>query len=182
MTKAEAIKTFGKIPSFLNIAELSKLTYIAGIDNFDPTECEGIEGLSDKEKAMFLTEPFVKIKQTKQNASVIIVNSFPTAYTGFSNDDLKEVVFETAQDVTKNESKSAIKRAIVGGVLLGPLGALVGAASGIGEKQKTLMHGKSLVYFNTGKETMLILGADNKMKERTVSFLKKTYGSKFRVV
>lgn len=33
--------------------------------------------------------------------------------------------------------KSVIGRAIVGGILLGPLGAIVGGASGIGKKQKT---------------------------------------------
>lgn len=33
--------------------------------------------------------------------------------------------------------KSVIGRAVVGGVLLGPLGAIVGGASGIGTKQKT---------------------------------------------
>ena len=33
--------------------------------------------------------------------------------------------------------KSVIGRAVVGGVLLGPLGAVIGSVSGVGKKQKT---------------------------------------------
>lgn len=37
----------------------------------------------------------------------------------------------------KEADKSVIGRAVVGGVLLGPLGAIIGGVSGVGKKQKT---------------------------------------------
>lgn len=48
---------------------------------------------------------------------------------------IKAATFMTKTDLQR-AGKSAIGRGVVGGVLLGPLGAIVGAASGVGDKKK----------------------------------------------
>ena len=48
----------------------------------------------------------------------------------------------------KKEGKSVIGRALLGAVLLGPLGAVVGGVSGVGNKE-TAIDGYRLVYWNT---------------------------------
>jgi hypothetical protein len=181
LTKNEAKNKFGKTSLFSGSTGLAKLTYIAGIENFDPTEIEGLESLSLADKQMFFKEPFVKIKPTKNDAIIFEINSVPLVFTGFFNNDLAEVVYQAANDVVESKDKSVIGRAIVGGILLGPLGAIIGGASGIGEKVKTLMHGKSLIYFNSANETLLILGSDNKLKKETITYLKNTFSNKLKI-
>lgn len=47
-----------------------------------------------------------------------------------------------------NEDKSVIGRAVVGGLLLGPLGAVVGGISGVGSKTKTIGNYYFVINFN----------------------------------
>lgn len=54
-----------------------------------------------------------------------------------SHEQLIEMKFITHKQLT-SEKKSIIGRAVVGGVLLGPLAAVVGGMSGIGSKTKTI--------------------------------------------
>jgi len=54
-----------------------------------------------------------------------------------SHEQLIEMKFITHRQLT-SENKSVIGRAVVGGVLLGPLAAVVGGLSGIGSKVKTI--------------------------------------------
>ena len=54
-----------------------------------------------------------------------------------SHEQLIEMKFITHKQLT-SEKKSVIGRAVVGGVLLGPLAAVVGGMSGIGSKTKTI--------------------------------------------
>jgi hypothetical protein len=48
-------------------------------------------------------------------------------------------------------NKSVIGRAAVGGLLLGPLGAIVGGMSGTGKKQKTERHVYFVINYTSGK-------------------------------
>lgn len=58
-------------------------------------------------------------------------------YFYISHDQIIDMKFVTHKQLT-TEKKSVIGRAVVGGVLLGPLAAVVGGMSGIGTKTKTL--------------------------------------------
>lgn len=51
--------------------------------------------------------------------------------------DITAVTILTDKEIAE-QSKSVVGRAVVGGILLGPLGAIVGGMSGIGNKQKTV--------------------------------------------
>ena len=49
---------------------------------------------------------------------------------------IKDVGIVTEKEIQEAD-KSVVGRAVVGGLLLGPLGAVVGGVSGVGKKQKT---------------------------------------------
>lgn len=62
----------------------------------------------------------------------------------------------TEKEIIESD-KSVVGRAVVGGVLLGPLGAIVGGMSGIGNKTKANTHYFMVInYESTSKETKVL--------------------------
>lgn len=59
------------------------------------------------------------------------------SFFNISHQQIISMNFISHKELT-NENKSVVGRAVVGGLLLGPLGAIVGGMSGIGSKIKTL--------------------------------------------
>lgn len=55
------------------------------------------------------------------------------------------------------KSKSVTGRAIAGGVLLGPLGAIIGGMSGIGNKQKSETHYYMIINYKSRDEEIKVL-------------------------
>ncbi|MHB7978931.1 hypothetical protein CF067_00895 [Clostridium sporogenes] len=55
------------------------------------------------------------------------------------------------------KSKSTVGRAVAGGVLLGPLGAIVGGMSGIGNKQKSETHYFMVINYKSRSEEIKVL-------------------------
>ncbi|TQK41989.1 hypothetical protein FB479_11690 [Brevibacillus sp. AG162] len=80
----------------------------------------GIKGLSDGVKVTLHLYPDKLAINNKQFISLERIKSAKA----FNEDQLQE------------KQKSVIKRAIAGGILLGPLGAVVGGISGVGTKTK----------------------------------------------
>lgn len=66
-----------------------------------------------------------------------------------------------ANCVTEKEiiekSKSVAGRAIAGGVLLGPLGAIIGGMSGVGNKQKSETHYYMIINYKSRDEEIKVL-------------------------
>lgn len=55
------------------------------------------------------------------------------------------------------KSKSVTGRAIAGGVLLGPLGAIIGGMSGVGNKQKSETHYYMIINYKSRDEEIKVL-------------------------
>ena len=64
-----------------------------------------------------------------------IVGGKSVAYLGYDQITAAEKVNEK---LIRETDKSVLGRAVVGGVLIGPLGAVVGGMSGVGKKKKTV--------------------------------------------
>ena len=75
--------------------------------------------------------------------------------------NLKYNQIVTANVITEKEiiesDKSVIGRAVVGGVLLGPLGAIVGGMSGVGNKTKANTHYFMVINYKSNTEETKVL-------------------------
>jgi len=93
----------------------------------DLTHLEGIESFSkDTVVCLKLHENELEIKRS--------FFTKPSAFLNYSQITNAAVVRE--QEIIEID-KSVVGRAIVGGLLLGPLGAEIGGISGVGKKKKT---------------------------------------------
>lgn len=63
-------------------------------------------------------------------------------------DKITDVLYTTNIEESRN-AKSPIGRAIAGGIVLGPIGALVGAASGIGDKTQKQIRWQLYISYQT---------------------------------
>jgi len=70
-------------------------------------------------------------------------------------DTIKKVCFFTEKEIVE-KSKSVIGRAVVGGALLGPLGAVVGGVSGVGDKKKTQTDGYIEITYGEEEKAILL--------------------------
>lgn len=71
--------------------------------------------------------------------------------TGVSVVSEKEVI---------EKSKSTVGRAVVGGVLLGPLGAIIGGMSGIGSKQQNKSRSFIVINYNSSDGDIKVLSCE----------------------
>lgn len=71
-------------------------------------------------------------------------------------DQITGVNVVSEKDIIEKD-KSVIGRAAVGGVLLGPLGAIVGGMSGIGNKQKSETHYYMVINYKSRDEEVKVL-------------------------
>ena len=63
----------------------------------------------------------------------------------------------TSEEEILEKSKSVTGRAVIGGVLLGPLGAIVGGMSGIGDKKKEKTHYYLIINYKAKDDEIKVL-------------------------
>lgn len=64
---------------------------------------------------------------------------------------ITKAIFTTSTEI-EQKSKSVGGRAMIGGVLLGPVGAIVGGMSGIGKKEKKKIRSYVIINYTSGGE------------------------------
>lgn len=104
-----------------NINRSVNLAYVDGIENYKKGAIV-VVNISSEEQCLV-------IKNKVFNNSIIKIRL--DQVTGANVITEKEII---------EKSKSTVGRAMIGGVLLGPLGAIIGGISGIGVNQKSKSH------------------------------------------
>lgn len=127
----------------MNFVEKSNLEAIIGKANFwSPKQvvnaCEYVGGVPDLdllivEKDYFKARPIINFKHHEHGLEISFMLALKLYYLAIPNTSIESIVLEKGS-VIDVEEKSVIARAIVGGLLLGPLGAIIGGASGLKDK------------------------------------------------
>lgn len=90
---------------------------------------------------------------------------------------------EQKNQIIAKKSKSIIGRALIGGAILGPVGAVVGGMTGIGEKTTKVSdidNVISLSYIDEGKEVMILFSSKDEKVKEAVNFLNRNLPNKYK--
>ncbi len=101
---------------------LTCLTYQSGISGFD--------GLSKP-----IITPKILVVLHPLGMEIQYIVGFKTIRTAIPFEQISSIFLQNLDQIQEQKDKSVIGRAIIGGLLLGPLGAIVGGMSGIGSKE-----------------------------------------------
>lgn len=106
-----------------------------------------IDGISSFSKGEMVTMSYNKEKK-EVSISSTVDNKRPSANLSIDKINIAKFMSETE---IKEKSKSVGGRAVVGGILLGPLGALVGGMSGVGDKKKKTITNYIIINYSEDK-------------------------------
>lgn len=109
------------------------LAYMDGIDNYIQNLAVQLS-LDDKIGCLVIRGRIGKVPVIKLQYNKIVTAAIVNE---------KEII---------DKNKSTVGRAVVGGVILGPLGAIIGGMSGIGNKQKKSLKSYLVINYNSENE------------------------------
>ena len=122
----ELLGAYGFMNKPNNAFAYGNTSYIGGIELFD-NELNGkpFDKVSGATIYFDVKPKGLQITYTRLNTNIRI---------GVLTENIKWIALESQKAIYEKKDKSVIGRAVVGGLLLGPVGALVGGMSGIGSK------------------------------------------------
>lgn len=150
---------------------LDKIKYLNGIEDFDILE-----------KKVPLDKAITYLKMRPKGLEIKIFYGFSTTYLGIFYEDIKYWSVEN-QEVIIKQSKSVIGRAIVGGLVLGPVGAIVGGMSGIGTKDVKVSKYDNIIFIcckNNDKDYIISFSCSNKNIKSAYDYLSKNLPGKYK--
>lgn len=166
LNKEELNSLIGKVGLFDNPKELTaKIDYIGGIEGFDSI----LKGKSQNEYGAVIH----LIKHPK-GLHIKLAETFKSNSIALVSDNIEKVVIEYKESIIKNKDKSVVGRAVVGGLLLGPIGAVVGGLSGLKSGQQLILPDTIIIinykYENSKLELFFSCKKDNLIE--TINFFK----------
>jgi len=172
--KEELVNRFGK-RGFFSVSLINSVKYIGDVD-FLNRHVES-KKLTGNEPINFLHYP---------NGFVVEFSiAFSSIKLGIDLDSIKYFVLEHQEQVIAQKNKSVIGRALVGGLLLGGVGAVVGGVSGTGSKNVQLSSFPdnilTICYTESGKDNYIIFSVENKKYKDVERFFKSCYPKLYKM-
>ena len=171
LSKIKMDDIFGKYSFFSGKAGntiIEKVQYMGGIDSVD----------SLISKASLAKDKYVSFEIRPNGLEIFIMNNFETIRLGLFSEQIKYWSIEHQEEITTKKSKSVLGRALLGGILLGPAGAIVGGLTGVGDKTIKLSDVDNILsinYVEAEKEAMILFSVKNKNLKTVMEYYKKNY-------
>jgi hypothetical protein len=138
LNKKELNDLLGKIGFLESPIELiAKIEYLGGIDVFDSL----LDGQTQKEYGAV-----IHIIKRPHGLQIKLTSNFSSKSIGILDNQIDNILIEHKDAIIKNKDKSLIGRAVVGGVLLGPLGAVIGGMSGLKNGEEIILPDSILLF------------------------------------
>lgn len=125
----------------------------------------------------------VSFELRPKGVEVYLIHGFSKTRFGLYSEKLNFWTIEQQQEVIAKKSKSVIGRALLGGVLLGPVGAVVGGMTGIGDKTVKVSDVDnifSISYSQNDEDTIILFSCSNKKLKKVYEYFKKNLGNKYK--
>lgn len=157
---------------------ISEVKYLGGIPDFDELIENGKIDLSVTNGISFEVRP--------KGLEVYLISGFTNYRIGLLDEGINFWAFEPQKRLTEKKSKSIVGRALVGGLLLGPVGAIVGGMTGIGDKElsKSLKGIDNLLSISytekNDKEYLLVFDCSDKKSKKVLDFFNKNYPERYK--
>jgi len=149
------------------ISLICKLDYIRGIKGFDNL----LNGKTIKEYGAV-----IHLIQHPKGLEIKLAESFNSNSAGLLFLNIKEVIIENKKSILVNKDRSIIGRAILGGLLMGPAGAIVGGLTGMKPAKKSLVPDSIVLitYIENGNsEEQIFFSCKNEDTREVIDFFKK---------
>jgi hypothetical protein len=171
-SKEEIESQLGNYPSFEGLQNrlLDKVGYLGGCPAFDSK-------LANKKRFEYLIDFHARPKGLEIQAGI----GFKLMRIALSFEQIDFIVIEAQKQITEKKEKSIVGRALLGGILLGPVGAIVGGMTGIGNKEVKVTPVDNILSIKLNDDnTLLTFSVDNKDCKAVENYLQKFFKDKYR--
>lgn len=175
LSKKDLVTKFGKTSMWGAKVNFASNTYIEGLPAFDQILEAGKNNLMLSKNFTFIWRP----KGLELNTSYGLGKYH---YFGLTYNEIKSVSLENPEQIYEKKEKSVLGRAIIGGLLLGPAGAIVGGMTGLKDGVKKSEMPELLLTIDCvvdGSDILLIFSTPFRHKQKQIDFFKNTLKERF---
>jgi|GEM_PF-2143058 len=174
LSKHEVKSILGKESTWTPKRLVSKLNYISGVLPYD----ELLDG-----KLFTEVVALINFIYRPNGLHIQMMKGFKNHSVGILNDSIETITLENRDQLYEQKEKSVIGRAIIGGLIFGPVGAIIGGMTGMGTKQLKAEMPEVLLsirYAELGETKMLVFSCSKKNSKAVNEFLRSNYSEKFK--
>ncbi len=169
----DKLGSFGMFSGKAGNSLLYEVNYLGGIQSLD--------SLIEKNN---ITTKGIFFDVRPKGLELHMLHGFSAYRFGLFDEGINYWAFEAQKKITEKKSKSIIGRALVGGLILGPVGAIVGGMTGIGDKEKSkslsgIDNILSISYTENDKEYILLFECSDKKAKKVLDYFNKNYPNKY---
>jgi hypothetical protein len=162
--KTQLKDKLGKAPMLNRNALVDSLQYVSGIAAFDKA----------LENSKINVPPVLNVIERKNGFEFQLLKGFKATKVGIDAADLNDIHIEDKEYVYEEKDKSVLGRALVGGLVLGPVGAIVGGMSGIGSKKKLSSVPDHFITFKGENDSTIVFACSSKKKSKVQQFFNRS--------